>query len=189
MTDFNKNDQSNAPLDDDEPLSKTQVKKQMLELQALGEALLKLSDKQRAKFPLSINLINALDETKRIKRREALRRHKQFIGKVMRDEPEVDTIRQMIDELLHSKNTNTRQFKDLEDLRESLITGGKESLGAVIEKNPQMDRQKLRQLVSKAKKEHERNLAIDADEGNSSAKSTKASRDLFRFLREATAQS
>lgn len=168
----------------EEPLSKTQVKKQMHDLQALGTALLELSDKQRGKFPLSQSLIAALEETKRIKRREALRRHKQFIGKVMRDEPEIETIRQMLSDLQNSKSTQTRQFKDLEVLRESLITGGKEALGQVIEKNPQMDRQKLRQLVSKAKKEFQRNQENIAQENKH--QEHKASRDLFRFLREST---
>lgn len=179
MTDFPDDDFA-----EEEPQSKTQIKKQMHELQALGTALLELSDKHLSKFPLSANLIAALEEAKRIKRREALRRHKQFIGKVMRDEPEIDTIRQLLSDLQNSKSTHTRQFKDLEDLRESLISGGKEALGQVIEKNPHMDRQKLRQLVSKAKKEHERNQANVAQDIKTLE--NKASRELFRFLREST---
>ena len=172
--------QTDAAIEIDEtelPDSKSAAKRQMHELQNLGEALLNLNNQQRDNFPLSAELIEALDEAKRIKKHEALRRHKQFIGKVMRQEPEIETIKQMLQSIESARDLNGQQFKQLELLREQLITGGKTELGQVIEQFPTIDRQKLRQLTSKAQKEANNNQ-------NNNASDHKASKALFRFLRE-----
>lgn len=170
---------SDSPDDQDLPLSKTQQKKQMQELQELGEKLLDLTLNVRAQFPLSDKLLAALDEALQIKKREALRRQKQYIGKVMRDEPEIDQIKAKFAELEQAKTLNTRHFKELEQLREKLILGGKDEIGDVIALYPQVDKQKLRQLVNKAQKEHKQ---------QEQHPSTQHARALFRFLREVSEQ-
>jgi len=70
---------------DIEPKSKTQLKHEMLMLQALGEKLVKLKREQLAKIPLDEQLLTAIYEAQAIKSRGALRRQLQYIGRLMRD--------------------------------------------------------------------------------------------------------
>ncbi|HKY92940.1 MAG TPA: ribosome biogenesis factor YjgA [Nevskiaceae bacterium] len=86
--------------DDDTPSgpSKSQVKRDMTELQALGEQLTRLADTQLAAIPLDDGMRDALAELKRIKSFEARRRQVQYIGKLMRD-ADVDAIRLALAEL------------------------------------------------------------------------------------------
>lgn len=176
---MNNKDHSEYTDDQEQPLSKTKQKKLMHELQEIGEKLLELPLSVRDQFPLSDKLIRTLDETLRLKKREALRRQKQYIGKVMRDEPDIELIKTKLAELEQAHTLNTRHFKELEQLREKLILGGKEEIGGVIDQYPQVDKQKLRQLVSKAQKEHQQ---------QEQHPSTQHSRALFRFLRELSEQ-
>lgn len=158
------------------PLSKTQRKKEVQRLQELGERLISLTDNQLSKIPLTDELAHALDEAKRIKSREGLRRHKQFIGKLMR---EIDTsaIEATLQEFDSTRQINTRGFHDLEQLREELIAGDNEIIGTTIARFPSVDRQKLRQLVKNAKKEKSVNELQNTSDN-------KHGRALFRFLRE-----
>ena len=72
----------------DEPLedrpSKTQRKKEMIALQDLGEALVKLPAGQLEKLALPEALRDAVIEARRIHSFPALRRQMQFIGRLMR---------------------------------------------------------------------------------------------------------
>lgn len=169
--------QKNTPTEDlDEIPSKTHQKRVMHDLQELGEKLLDLKPGQLDKMPISDTLRNAIDEAGRIKSRGALKRHKQFIGKLMRDVDPAPIIEQFtVFESAHQMLNKT--FHHLEVLREELIAGGKEVIGNVISEYPTIDKQKLRQLVKNAKKEHDRNLQHPTDTSN------KQGRQLFRFLR------
>src|SRR5512139_2973663 len=72
--------------DRDEPPSKSARKRQMLSLQAVGESLLDLNDKQLAQIPLEDErLLTAVREARLIRTKNARKRHLQFIGKLMRD--------------------------------------------------------------------------------------------------------
>ncbi|MBV1919612.1 MAG: DUF615 domain-containing protein, partial [Pseudomonadales bacterium] len=71
-----------------------------------------------------------------------------------------------------------KTFHHLEDLRDQLITGDKSVIGGVINEYPDIDKQKLRQLVKNAKKEKEYNRTHETDTSN------KQGRALFRVLRE-----
>lgn len=175
MIDF---DDSYSQDDDNDRPSKGQLKRETERLQKIGEKLLDLSDQQLAKLPLTDKLIAALEEAKRIKpNSEAIRRHKQYIGKIIR-EADTETIEERIKEFESSHQLNTRHFHDLESLRDQLINGDNAAIGALITRFPQVDSQKLRQLVRNAKKEHDHNLAHPE-------KSDKTqSRKLFRYLRE-----
>ena len=71
---------------DDEPSgpSKTQVKKAMHELQALGQTLMSLPVSVLDTLELEAELRDAMDAHRRMKSHEAKRRQAQFIGKLMR---------------------------------------------------------------------------------------------------------
>jgi len=68
----------------DELVSKTQQKRAMLELQALGVALVELPQAQLSDMRLPAALAAAVAEARRMTRHEAKRRQLQFIGKLMR---------------------------------------------------------------------------------------------------------
>ena len=72
--------------------SKSQLKREMIELQALGKKIIDLPEGQRAKFPLSDDMLAAIEETHRIRSHEGLRRHMQYVGKLMRKE-DLDAVR------------------------------------------------------------------------------------------------
>ncbi len=77
------NDMEATP-DDAERPSKTELKRQMHALQALGEQLVELSHDQFARLDLPDELREAVEFAHRVKGHEARRRHMQYLGKLMR---------------------------------------------------------------------------------------------------------
>lgn len=150
--------------------SKTAVKKEMHELQALGKRLTELKRSQLEKVPLSEDLRKAIEESSRITQREATRRHLQYIGKLMRAE-DTDAIQEAVDLFDASSVAFAQALHALERWRDRLIQGGNEVLSEYIEANPGAEIQHLRQLVRNAKKDVQ------------NEKNTGASRKLFRYLK------
>ena len=72
--------------------SKSQRKREMSALQALGESLLRLSAAELARIDLPEPLREAIAETARISSHEGRRRQLQYIGKLMRS-TDVEPIR------------------------------------------------------------------------------------------------
>lgn len=151
--------------------SKSAVKREMLALQALGEALVALSEGDLATIPLEEPLLEAIHTARRIKSREGRRRQLQYIGKLMR-KIDVTELQAAYDDLLNGRQLHNQQFHELEALRDQLVEVGPESIGEVVERYPAADRQHLRQLIVAARRERE------AERPPASA------RKLFRYLRE-----
>lgn len=151
--------------------SKTQMKRDSEALQALGEELVNLKPTELAKVPLDESLQEAIALAHRLKgKREAWRRHMQFIGRLMRSRDTTE-IEQALD-VIRSRHVigNARMHK-LEQLRERLIDQGDDAINELLGKFHELDRQKLRQLVRQAKKERQDN------------KPPAAYRELFQYLR------
>lgn len=168
-----KNDPTAVPdqdQDQEQPLSKSEIKRQMLQLQDLGKKLLELNKKQLQSVPLSEDLQLALNEYHRIKSHEARRRQLQRIGKLMRA-TDHQAIQQAVDLFDASSEAYAQHFQQLEHWRERLLQED-DALSAFIEQWPECDIQKLRQLVRNARKER------DAEKPPAQA------RKLFRYLRE-----
>lgn len=70
-------------MDDTKP-SKSARKREYLALQKLGEELITLRESDLLSLPLEEDLLEAVQEARRIKAHGALRRQKQYIGKLMR---------------------------------------------------------------------------------------------------------
>ena len=70
-------------MDESKP-SKSARKREYLALQKLGEELVTLRDSELLSMPLDEDLLEAVQEARRIKAHGALRRQKQYIGKLMR---------------------------------------------------------------------------------------------------------
>ena len=154
----------------DEIVSKTKRKREMHELQALGVALVRLSDAQLATMQIPAELRQAVLEAKRIKSNEAKRRQMQYIGRVMR-ELDASPIRARLAEIEgHSAQANARHRR-LENWRERLLADD-EALTLFAAEHPGADVQALRTLIRNARKEA------------ANGKPPRASRELFRLLKE-----
>lgn len=70
-------------MDETKP-SKSARKREYLALQKLGEELVTLRESDLLSMPLDEDLLEAVQEARRIKAHGALRRQKQYIGKLMR---------------------------------------------------------------------------------------------------------
>lgn len=153
-------------------VSKSELKRDMLALQELGQAIVKLSQGQFDTIPIEDEtLAEAIHTARRIKHREGLRRQMQYIGKLMR-KTDVSAIETAYQKLQEGRKDQARKFHQLEQLRDQLIEEGPKSIEAVLEKHPEADRQHLRQLIMQSNKEKKLN------------KPPASARKLFRYLKE-----
>lgn len=155
---------------DEDYKSKTQLKREMEALQKLGAKLLDQKPDFLAKLPLSDKLLAALEESKRIKQREAKRRHLQFIGKLMRD-VDAEQIQQALDRQEAGTQAYIQHFHKLERWRDLLIDD-EGQITAFMAEYHEADRQHLRQLIRNARKEASQN------------KPPASSRKLFKYIRD-----
>ena len=163
---------SNAPEDQQEFKSKTQLKKEMLDRQNLGETLTRLPKNLLEKCQLPEELQHAISEYKRIpEKRGARKRQLQFIGKLMRD-IDISLIMQVLEEQGQAARLTERRFHELERIRDSLVQGDLTVLDELIKNYPELDIQHVRQLMRQADMEAQQD------------KPPSASRKLFAFLRE-----
>jgi ribosome-associated protein len=76
-------DESDAAALEERP-SRSQRKRDALALQRLGVALTRLTTTQLAKLTLPEELLEAVQEARRLRSRAALARQQQYIGRIMR---------------------------------------------------------------------------------------------------------
>lgn len=162
---------TNEELDDDLPPSKSQVKRDCDALQKLGEEMLAMRQSELDAMDLPEELNEALREARKIQSRGGLKRHRQYIGKVMR-QIDSEAVKNQIEQFRHKHDTNTMQFRKIEQWRDRLLVDDKDALSEVIEAHPEVDRQHINQLIRQAKRELEQ------------AKPPTSSRKLFKYLRE-----
>lgn len=99
--------------------SKSARKRQFTELQQLGERLIDLTDEQLTSIVDDQRLAEVIREARSISAHGALRRHKQLIGKIMRDiDPE--PIQSAVEALNRQSRDESRIFKEAEQWRERL---------------------------------------------------------------------
>ncbi len=149
--------------------SKTQLKREMLELQALGEKLIGLSDNDLAQLPVPPELLEAIHEARRMRKRGALYRQKQFIGKLMRD-IDAEPIRAGLDRIQNRARLAAARFHTVERWRDRLLDEGDTALAKLLDEYPGADRQHLRRLIRDAIGERGRDAP------------PRAARQLFRYL-------
>ncbi|MDX1756733.1 MAG: ribosome biogenesis factor YjgA [Marinobacter sp.] len=152
--------------------SKSQLKREMLALQDLGKQMLALSTDQLNTLPISDTLHRAIEESRRIRQKEARRRHLQYIGKVMRQEEDIDAVRRAIEAFHAGSEEHTRRHHLAERWRDRLINEGDGALAEFIDYCPGADIQHLRNLARNARRDAQKE------------KNTGQSKKLFRYLRE-----
>jgi ribosome-associated protein len=135
----------------EQPLSKTQRKKQMLELQKLGEALVKLKAEQLGVLDLPEMLRTAIDEAKRVKGFEAIRRQMQYVGRLMR-EVNVAPIRAQLAQWEAPAHRNVAALHLVEHWRERILAEGVDR-AALAEVFPTLDVERLQSVAAAARAE------------------------------------
>ncbi len=158
-------------MEQEEKKSKSQVKREMHALEKLGEELAGLPDAKIKGMGLPQELIEAIRFARTITSRSAGKRHRQYIGKLMRS-VDAEPIRMALAEIHGEHAASTGHFQDLERLRDGLVEEVPGIFDEVLERYPHIDRQRLMQLVRGARREKE----LD--------KPLKSYRALFAYLRE-----
>lgn len=152
--------------------SKSQLKRQMHELQELGVRLAELNAQQLDTIELPADLRDALDEAHRVTGRDSRRRHMQYIGRLMREVDPVP-IRAKIAAWDGQSREQSAKLHLIERWRDRLIEDtGPGTLEELLRTHPSADAQRLRALIRNARTEQ------------ANARPPKNYRELFRMLRE-----
>lgn len=155
--------------------SKTQLKKDSHELQALGEALVALPDNRIVDLPIAERLRDAVAEYKRTKSFEGKRRQMQYIGKLMRKD-DVEPIREAVAAMQLGRAKDSLALHEAERWRVELLASD-DALTRWTTEHPTTDLQQLRSLIRAARKD-----AATAPE----QRSGRAYRELFQFIKTHT---
>ncbi len=156
--------------DDEDYISKSQLKRDAEALQDLGVELLALPESEQQKLDLPEALVKAISDTKRIKSLNALRRQEQLIGRLMRRMDDVEPIRQVIAQQKAGSRKIAREHQRIEQYRDRLISGDNALLEQLLVL-PGCDAQQLRQLVRQAQQQ------------NNPSQQNKAFKKLFPVLK------
>jgi len=152
------------------PISKSQIKRELQELHALGKQLSQLPEKQLTTIPISDKLREAIAASRKMKL-AALKRQLKFIGGLMQDEDEA-LILAALEKAKKPHRDEVNQFHEIEQWRDHLLQGDQELMNELANKFESFDRQRVGQLIRNAKKEEANN------------KPPKSSRLLFKYLSE-----
>ena len=150
--------------------SRTKRKQGDQALQDLGEALVAVSEEKLDELDLPERLRDAIVQARGISKFGALRRQMQYIGRLMREEGDAETIRARLDAWNGVSVEETARLHLIERWRLKLLNDEK-ALDALIAEYPRADIQKLRTLMRNTKREVEANTA------------PKSFRELFQVLR------
>ncbi len=156
--------------EEEELISKSELKRIAEHKQQLGKALTELSADKLSTISLPPNLVDAINDYKRMSSNGAKKRQLQFIGKLMRgfDVNDVETALNRFNQQDHLKAAH---LHTLERWRERLLSPeGDRALTELLDQHPNLSAQTIRQLIRNAKKEA------------SNQKPPKSFRELFRYL-------
>ena len=153
--------------------SRSQQRREALDVLALAQRLVALSPAQLAKLPVPDDLHPHIAETRRITSHIAHKRQLAFLAKQMRreDDETLDAIRDALDAGGEAARQETALLHRAERWRERLLEEGDAALAELIEAHPSADHQQLRQLVRNTLDERKRN------------KPPAAFRELFRAVK------
>jgi ribosome-associated protein len=132
--------------------SRSQQRRDALDVFALAETLATLSDAQLGRLPIPEGLLPHILDTRRITSHVARKRQTAFLAKQMRreDDAALDAIRDALDAGGAAAKREAARMHRAERWRERLLDGGDAALGALLDEHPGADRQQLRQLVRNA---------------------------------------
>jgi ribosome-associated protein len=156
-----------APTRKERP-SKTRLKREMHDAQALGAQLTALDAARLARLPLAENLRDAIAFARTTTKHEARRRQLQYIGKLMR-EADVEAIRAAYEDLTGESRASVARMHQCEELRNALLEGDL-ALSDFVKDHPGVDTQWLNAKIRAARQER------------AAARPPHHSRELYRWL-------
>jgi len=151
-----------------EPPSKSELKRQMHALQALGKQLVELNRDQFARIELPDDLREAVEFAHRVTGREAYRRHMQYLGKLMR-KVDGDAVRSALALVTGESRAAVSLMHRTETWRNRLLDDD-QALTAFVAEYPQADVQWLRASIRAGRRERD------------SQQAPKHARELYRRL-------
>jgi ribosome-associated protein len=157
-TDFNKE------------ISKTQLKKIAKDIEDFGYKLTLLTDEQIQGLSLTDDIKEAIYEYKKIKSNSAKKRHRQYLGKLLRD-IDLTLVNEDYQRIQNHSLIAKQAFHEIENWRDHLIQD-ESKIKDFIDIFPKTDIQKCRALLKNAIKETQQ------------GQTKKAQRLLFKYLRE-----
>lgn len=151
--------------------SKSQRRRDALELKALAARLIALGPARLARLPLEADIRAAVEEARRIRSNVARKRQLQFVAKLLR-RCDVSPVTQALEDLdSEARQLKARQHR-AEAWRDYLLDGGDKAVGRLVDVRRDADAQALRQTIRNARREQQMD------------KPPAAARALFRMLRE-----
>ncbi|WP_206952992.1 ribosome biogenesis factor YjgA [Trinickia acidisoli] len=158
----------------DERPSKSQLKREMHALQALGVDLIELPKDALKRMPMPEDLADAVRAARRITDHEGKRRQVQYVGRVMRTlaEDQISALRAALDTHRGVNKAETARLHWIEQTREQLIAHD-DAFTAFLRAHPAADAQEGRTLIRNARKE--------AQQG----KPPRYFRELFQWIKAA----
>jgi ribosome-associated protein len=153
--------------------SRSQNRREALEVLALGEQLVGLTPAQLSRLPIPDDMMGHIEYTKKITSHGARKRQLAFLAKQMRREEDetLEAIREALDANSDTSRREVATMHRVEDWRERLLAEGDAALSALLDEHPGADRQQLRTLVRNAQAEKAKN------------KPPRAYREIFQVLR------
>ena len=170
----NSKDQTEPLSDAGSEASRSQRRREALDVLKLAHSLSDMSDAQLKSIPLSDDLRAEVQRARAVKQQIARKRQNQFVAKLMRrlDDDELESIRAALEHDRDLARRDTAELHQVESWRERLVADGDEALTSLLDAYPRADRQQLRQLARQARLERDQNKPLHAY------------RELFRQLRE-----
>lgn len=151
------------------PPSRSQLKRDVEALQKLGEQLVALPEQQLAALSLPEKLHDAVVQARHITSHGALKRQRQYIGRLMRD-VDATSIRAKLAELHGSDRVSRARHQETERWRDRLLREGEAALEEFLLRYPQANRPHLRRLLREAA----RDTAVE--------RRPRQARELFRYI-------
>jgi len=140
------NDANIDDADDIEIVSKTQLKRESHDIQKLGKRLTEFSASQLEHIPLDEPVLEAIALAHKIQnKRSALKRHFQFLGKLLRAR-DTDEIFAAVERFEKIDQIEIQRHQQAERWRDQILEQGFDAIEAFVKQQTTADRQRLRQL-------------------------------------------
>jgi ribosome-associated protein len=152
--------------------SKSALKRQAHDQQALGQALADLPDAALAAAPMPESLRDAVVELRRTRSHEGRRRQLQYVGKLMR-QADIEPLREAVAAAQLGRAHDSLALHRAEHWRAELMADD-DALTRWMAEHPDTDLQRLRALIRSARKDAA--LAPEQRHG-------RAWRELFQFIK------
>lgn len=160
-------------LPDPEPPSRSQKRREALDVLKLAHDMVELDDSAIGRLDLDEDLLAHLTHARRISQHIARKREVGFFAKQLRRyEDDLPQWRAALDADTSATRQNVARLHRVEAWRDRLLRDGDAALGELLTQQPLADRQQLRTLLRQAQSEH------------AQGKPPAAARALFRELRE-----